>query len=277
MAMTEQYIVLGVFTNRARAEAAVAELLQAGFPRDQISFSGHGAITEGLLAELKSLFSGDGTATNNAYADLVKIGVPEEEAAYYQREYEEGRSIVGVTGSSRIQEAADILARHGAYGSRRSSTQSVDSSSSTTTTAQGMLTDTQEQRMRLREEQLQIDKQMVRKGEVRLRKEVVTEQKTIDVPVLHEEVYIEHHPGSGQISDTPIGENEIISIPVSGEQITVSKQIKTTGEVSIHKRRFQEMQQVTDSVRREEARIEREGDVRVQGDDVDALMQQPER
>lgn len=130
--------------------------------------------------------------------------------------------------------------------------------------------------MRLREEQLQIDKQMVQKGEVRLRKEVVAEQKTIDVPVLHEEVYIEHRPGSGQISDTPIGESEVIRIPVSGEQITVSKQIKTTGEVAIHKRQFQEMQQVTDSVRREEARVEREGDVNVQGD-VDALMQQPER
>jgi uncharacterized protein (TIGR02271 family) len=276
MAMTEQYIVLGVFTNRARAEAAVAELLQAGFPRDQISFSGYGAITGGFLAELKSLFSGDGTTTNNAYADLIKIGVPEEEAAYYQREYEEGRDIVAVTGSSRIQEAADILARHGAYGSRRSSSKSVDSSSSTSTTAQEVPTDAQEQRMRLREEQLQIDKQVVQKGEIRLRKEVVTEQKTIDVPVLHEEVYIEHRPGSGQISDTPIGESEVIRIPVSGEQITVSKQIKTTGEVAIHKRQFQEMQQVTDSVRREEARIEREGDVNVQGDDVDALMQQPE-
>src|SRR5438045_3446805 len=123
MAMNEQYIVLGVFTNRARAETAVAELLRAGFSRDQISFSGHEVITEGPLAELKGLFSGDGTAT--AYDELVKIGVPQEEAAYYQQEYEEGRSIVAVTGSSRVQEAADILAHHGAYGSKRSSPQNM--------------------------------------------------------------------------------------------------------------------------------------------------------
>ena len=44
--------------------------------------------------------------------------------------------------------------------------------------------------MRLREEELDIHKDQVKTGEVMLHKEVVEEQKTVDVPVGHEQVVI---------------------------------------------------------------------------------------
>ena len=65
--------------------------------------------------------------------------------------------------------------------------------------------------MQLREEQLRVYKRSVQAGEDGLRKEGVVEQQTLNVPVIHEEVYIEHHPASGEVVDTtPIGEGETI-------------------------------------------------------------------
>jgi hypothetical protein len=46
---------------------------------------------------------------------LVGAGVPEEEAKYYQGEFEMGRTIVTVMAEGRADEAAAILRRHGAY------------------------------------------------------------------------------------------------------------------------------------------------------------------
>src|SRR6266568_5107034 len=80
--------VNGIFEERAQAEQAVTELRNAGFRNDQIEFAGHGAATDGgLLASLKSLFTGEDTTTDHVYEDLVGIGMPTEDARYYQQEY----------------------------------------------------------------------------------------------------------------------------------------------------------------------------------------------
>ncbi len=126
-------------------------------------------------------------------------------------------------------------------------------------------TDTPETRsVRTREEQLQADKQTVQSGEVRLHKDIKEEQKSINVPVTHEEVYIERHPVDNRVSDTPIEEEETIRVPVSAEQVNVTKTPVETGEVTIGKRAVTENQQYTDSVRREEPRLEKDNDVPMQ-------------
>ncbi len=278
MTTTEQSMVVGIFEDQAKAEQAVHELHQAGFRDDQISYSGHGASSSGILASLKSFFTGEETTNGNITDDLVRIGMSEEDARYYQREYEAGRSIVAVTDGSSLQEATTILARNGAYGAKRPSAQATDYGSTGSTSARNTRANPEEgHRLQLREEQLQVYKRSVQTGEVRLGKEIVTEQKTIDIPVTHEEVVIERRPASGQVSDTPIGEEETIRIPVSEEQVNISKQTVETGEVALGKRKVQEAQQVSDTVHREEARIEREGNVNVQGSALDESTQQPER
>ncbi|TME64925.1 MAG: YsnF/AvaK domain-containing protein [Chloroflexi bacterium] len=80
---------------------------------------------------------------------------------------------------------------------------------------------------------------------------------------------MERHAASGQPSDTPIGEGETYRVPVREEQVTVDKQPVESEEVSLGKRQVQETQRVSDTVRREEARVERQGDVDVRGDDTD--------
>ncbi len=122
-----------------------------------------------------------------------------------------------------------------------------------------------ERTVQLREEQLRANKQTRDAGEVEIRKEVVSEQQTIDVPVTREEVVIERHPvdraqgermGAGEI-----GQGETIRVPVREEQVTVDKDTVVTEEIEVGKRQVQETQRVSDTVRREEVRIEEEGDV----------------
>jgi len=125
-----------------------------------------------------------------------------------------------------------------------------------------------EARIPLREEQLNVEKEKVQKGEVKVHKEVVTEQQRMDVPVSHEEVVIEHIPASeARAADAPIGQSETIRIPVSEEQVNVTKQTVETGEIDVKKRDVQGEQRVTGTVRREEPRIEKSGDVNIRRDD----------
>ncbi len=262
---TTQPMLVAVFDDSAQAERAVTELQRAGFSRDQIEFARHGAAPAGgFFAELKSLFTGQETANGGVYEELVKLGIPAEDARYYQREYEAGHSIVAVMDESHLQEARPILVRYGGHGPSEASTEAAGATSTTSATAQETGADTEERRLRLRAERLQAYKRPVQVGEVRLRKEVVAEQQTLDVPVTHEEVYIERHPVQGQVSDVPIGEGETIRVPVHEEQVQTSKQTVETGEVTLGKRQVEETQRVSDTVRREEARLERSGDVDIQ-------------
>ncbi len=138
---------------------------------------------------------------------------------------------------------------------------SSERAATTETTARA--TTGQRQTVPLREEELQAHKQPVEKGRVEIGKEVVEEQKTLEVPVTREEVTVERHSVPRRASDTPIGEgDETIRVPVHEEQVEVTKRPVVTEEISVGKQQVQEKRQVSGTVRREEARIEGEGDVK---------------
>jgi uncharacterized protein (TIGR02271 family) len=110
---------------------------------------------------------------------------------------------------------------------------------------------------------------------VEIKKDVVTEQRTVDVPVTREEVYVERHPVERRPSDRPIGQGETIEVPVREERVEVEKRPVVYEEVEVGKRQVQDTEHVSAEVRREEAHIEREGDVRVRGwDEVGPTFRQ---
>ena len=115
-----------------------------------------------------------------------------------------------------------------------------------------------EQHLRLRGEKLHAQKEQAQLGEVILRKEVVKEDQAIDVPVKHEEVVIERRACN---EEEPFGGEETIRIPVMGEKVNVTKDTVTIGDVMIGKRQVEETQHYKDSVRHEEVRMEREGNI----------------
>jgi len=258
-------IVVGVYQSEAAAKNAVNALRSAGFSHDQIGV----ALREG------------GIVTKTLLQDLLRLGVPQDEASYYDREYEAGRAIVSVRADGREQEARAILRNNGAYDYYTqggfAQTTDADLRQSAAYNQMGAASqapgarpyETEEERsLKLREEQLRVEKERVQTGEVQLRKEVVTEQQSINVPVSREEVVVERHSyPEGRVTETPVGEDEIIRVPVSEEQVHITKTPVETGEVTIGKREVQEKQQVSDTVRREEARLEREGEPRMRTDE----------
>ena len=248
MTTMKRSMVISVFADSAQAQQAMDDLQRAGFSQDQIRYS-----------ERRS-----GTGITES---LENLGLPEQEATFYNREFEAGRTVVMVKTADRQQEAYEILRHYGGYDFNTGSAQTVGYGSTAGTEYE---TDTQgANRVQLREEQLRASKQPVETGQVGIRKEVTTEQQTLDVPVTREEVYVERRPGSGQPTDEPIGEGETYRVPVREEQVTVEKQPYVREEVAMGKRPIQETRQVSDTVRREEAHVERAGEVNVQGSDVE--------
>ena len=126
------------------------------------------------------------------------------------------------------------------------------------------LPETAEQTMKLREERLSVDKESTRAGEVRLGKEVVTEQQRVDVPVAHEEVFISRRPVSEResIEDIgTIGEDREIVVPVMREEIAVEKRSFVTEEIGLNKQTVNETKTVGGTVRKERATIETDGEI----------------
>jgi len=284
------HTILGVFDEPTMADQAINALEHAGFRSEQIHVSGHHT-SGGFFAGLKSFFTGEDADAGTRADDFTEIGVSDDEAHYYEYEAQAGHMVVAVRAEGREQEAMGILHRYGAYnyGMRHETAETRGSTDFTNTmqsaddtatthgananvvrgTDAGALDLEAIRTLKLREEQLDVKKQRVQTGGVNLRKEVVAEQQTIDVPVTHEEAYIEHRAVTDSTVEdanaTPIGEGEAIRIPLSNEQVNVRKDTVVTGEVSIGKRAVEETQQVSDTVRREEARIEQQGDAPIHG------------
>jgi uncharacterized protein (TIGR02271 family) len=111
----------------------------------------------------------------------------------------------------------------------------------------------------LRKEELDIDKSRVETGNVELSKEIIEEHKSVDVPVTREEVVIERKVFNNEQSDSPITDEETIRIPVSEERVEVDKHTVITGEISAHKRDVEDAKHIDETLRREEAVVNKTG------------------
>jgi uncharacterized protein (TIGR02271 family) len=208
---------------------------------------------------------------------LIGAGVPEEEASYYESELGAGRTIVTVQANGRSEEATAILRRYGAYDmNTRRAASTTSTSAGAAAAATGTATASRStgraqatgaqggQTIEVREEELQARTRPVDAGEVRVRKDVVTEHKSIDVPVQREEVVIEHHAPSGRhAASGDIRAGEEVRIPVKEEEVVVDKRAVVKDEVTVGKRVVQDTERVSGEVRKEQVHVERKGDVDV--------------
>jgi uncharacterized protein (TIGR02271 family) len=283
--------IVAFFRRQADALAAVSELKDAGFTADQIGLAmsrrdapgdpalnenttvagSYASSSEGRIApehrstweKIKDFFRGQeetyaGEDYGEAFGHLSMTG---ERSRYYSAGIARGGAVVTVRApEGRIEEARKILTSNSGD-LRTSGFEQIG------TAAEGVGMSTQpvgEQRIQLRGELLRAVKERVQRGEVRLRKEVVTENQTINVPVSREEVVVEQVPASeASPASGRVGEQGEVRIPVSEERVKVSKEPVVTGEVRAQKRTVQDTQQVSDQVRHEEVKVENEGDVNV--------------
>ncbi|WP_445669634.1 YsnF/AvaK domain-containing protein [Paenibacillus sp. FSL R10-2736] len=216
----------------------------------------------------------DDPNTTGDAADTARHSVTDTVDAAFNGSGLEGRDDTGLDTMNSATEhdlpgtrALDDVNRPGMTGDVYSGTPNgIDGTLDSTRTG-GFNDPDEDRKLRLREEQLDVSKNKVQTGEVNVHKEIIEEQKTINVPVTHEEIVIERRAVNNDTTAEPVGADETIRIPVSEEQVEVRKNTVVTGEVEIHKREIQGTEQVQDTVRREEARVDKSGDVKVDGSD----------
>ncbi|WP_225753127.1 DUF2382 domain-containing protein [Actinotalea sp. Marseille-Q4924] len=117
--------------------------------------------------------------------------------------------------------------------------------------------------MTLSEERLDVDKERVETGRVRLRKHVVTENVTQTVPVTREEVRLEREPITEANRDRAVDGPEITEneheIVLHEERPVVHKETVPTERVRLGTETVTTEETVSDQVRHEEIDTERDG------------------
>jgi uncharacterized protein (TIGR02271 family) len=106
-------------------------------------------------------------------------------------------------------------------------------------------------RVPLVEERLNISKRDVTYKEATLIKEPLTETKTVEVPITHEELIVERRPASESTTSTsdlkpPVISKEEIKIPLKKEEVEVKKEPYVKEEVVLKKRRVTETKTITE-------------------------------
>lgn len=108
-----------------------------------------------------------------------------------------------------------------------------------------------EETIPLTEERLEVSKN-VQEQQATITKKPVTETKTVEVPVTHEEVSIERRApsgGEGQVaSEGPVTSSEEINIPLKKEEVEVNKTPYVKEEVAVTKKPVTQTRQVTEEV-----------------------------
>lgn len=109
------------------------------------------------------------------------------------------------------------------------------------------------------EERLNVDKENVETGQVRLRKHVVKDTETVEVPVTREEVRVEREPISREEAagaDSRIGDDEA-SVTLHEERVNVTKESVPVEKVKLGKETVRDTETHTEELRKEQ--IEADG------------------
>lgn len=258
-------VAAGLFKECSKAEEAIADLKYRGFADSQIGVAhSAGASTDKPERSFWDRIRGKNEPEEEVHYteptqfedSLETGGLPTDQAHYFAARLEPGGCLVSVNAiSGRAAEAIAILEKYGAdIGSR-----AAEYRDTTPRAVAGG-----ERRIQLLGEMLRVHKERVNRGEVRVHKQTVTETKNIEVPVSREEVVIERVPASGEPARGEIGasgQDKEIRIPLTEEQVRVEKETGVTGEVRVAKRQVQETRNVSDQVRHEEVKVDKEGDV----------------
>jgi uncharacterized protein (TIGR02271 family) len=107
----------------------------------------------------------------------------------------------------------------------------------------------------LTEERLDVSKKASAR-EATITKEPMTETKSVEVPVTHEEISIERRPASGSTkADSPVQSRTETKVPLKSEEVQVTKQPYAKEEVSVKKKPVTETKTVTDQVTSERVKV----------------------
>ena len=184
---------------------------------------------------------------------LNELRVPNDRSRYLSYNFDRDTEgvIVTVAASGRESDAAAILERNGADLGHNAAAYEYPA-----TDTHAVQTTEEPQRIQLLGEALRVHKQRISRGDVRLRKQVVGETQTVQVPVTREELVIERAAGPGTSVNAELGAQGEIRVPLTEERATVEKQPFVREEVSVGKQTISDVQQFEERVRREELQVD---------------------
>jgi uncharacterized protein (TIGR02271 family) len=109
------------------------------------------------------------------------------------------------------------------------------------------------------EEHVNIDKKVVERGKVFIRKKVFEEDEQVEVPLSHEEVDVVKVPVNKYVEVAPSIRNEgnVTIIPVIREVLVMEKRLLLVEEVRITKHVIEKTEEHTVPLRKEEVEVER--------------------
>jgi uncharacterized protein (TIGR02271 family) len=121
----------------------------------------------------------------------------------------------------------------------------------------------EEIRIPVMEEELTATVREQEAGAVRIEKDVVSEQRTLDVPVTEERVRVERRVVDRPVTaaDADAFEETVIEVPLRTETVDLQKQARVAEEVVVSKEAEQRTEQVSGTVRREEVFVDEDAEV----------------
>ncbi|MGI9114382.1 MAG: hypothetical protein DLM52_08345 [Chthoniobacterales bacterium] len=116
-------------------------------------------------------------------------------------------------------------------------------------------------RIPISEEQVKVGKREVEHGAATIRKEVRTERVNTPVDLKREELVIERTDAGGDVPQDAFREGEL-RVPLKKEEPVVQKEAKVVGAVTVGKRQESERKDISDTVRKEEVKVDQPDDRR---------------
>ena len=121
----------------------------------------------------------------------------------------------------------------------------------------------EEIRIPVMEEELTATVREQEAGAVRIEKDVVEEQRTLEVPVTEERVRVERRVVDRPVSAADVGafEETVIEVPLRSETVDVQKQARVAEEIVVSKEAVERTERVSDTVRKEEVVVDEDADI----------------
>ena len=265
------------FETRAAADAAVSDLVAAGFPGEQISVAGTGAS------------GATGTTDNRSFWEELKdLFLPAEDRYAYAEGLRRGGFVVSVrTEETEYERVLEILDRDGAvdldkkeaswrgegwtgYSDEEAAASApagtasqtdLSAMSSENVAAPPRITATAgaEEVIPVYEEQLRVGKRDVSHGRVRIRSYVVETPVNEQVRLRSESVQVERKPVDRPVAaDDALFEDRVIEAEERAEEAVVAKDARVKEELTLRKTTDDRTQDISDTVRHTEVEIEDE-------------------
>jgi len=267
--MLQRKTVVGLFEDMGEADRAIAELHDAGIPKNDIKFADSRGLQAHLVGDQTS-----GTGMRNLLARLFGLDyrVENEQASpLYSDWVQKGGVLVAVnTDDDRIGQVSNILETHGDIAStgrvRRTgifekAAESVEHpvrSIESERLARRAESNADERKLEVIEEELHVGKRKVQRGSVRVVKHVTETPVEETINLRDETVTIERRPLDRIASDADLKElaDSRIEMIETIEEPVVSKEAHVKEEITISRKFVDHQEKIRDKVRKTEVDIE---------------------